>query len=98
MLSSLEQHLFTGPPCPPIDRNSSAPRVSGVPCDHGSRLELADVQRKSERLLVEDGHADPGVAGRRLNELAAQKRDIGGELSLRRDETLKLPTTDGASR
>ncbi|MFM9939772.1 MAG: recombinase family protein [Hyphomicrobiaceae bacterium] len=40
--------------------------------------ELAEVERKFARTMkmVEDGHADPAVAGPRLNELAAQRRDL----------------------
>lgn len=50
--------------------------------------ELADIIRKFTRLLrmVEDGHADPTVAGPRLNELAVQKRRLEGELASRPDD------------
>ncbi len=44
------------------------------------RLEadLADVERKINRMLklVEDGHAEPAVAGPRLNKLAQERRDL----------------------
>lgn len=60
--------------------------------------ERAEVQKKFDRLmrLVEDGHADPAVAGPRLNELAAKKREIAGELALRPDDAPKIPTGKGA--
>jgi site-specific DNA recombinase len=45
-----------------------------------SRIEadLADVERKINRVLklVEDGHAEPAVAGPRLNKLAQERRDL----------------------
>lgn len=61
--------------------------------------ELADVQKKSDRLLrlVEDGHADPAVAGPRLNELAAKKREITAELAVRPDDAPTIPPGDGAA-
>ncbi len=61
--------------------------------------ELADVQKKSDRLLklVEEGHADPAVAGPRLNELANRKRSIAGELALRPDDAPVIPAGDGAA-
>lgn len=68
----------------------------------GMRIRLesdrAEVQKKFDRLmrLVEDGHADPAVAGPRLNELAAKKREIAGELALRLDDAPKIPTGNGA--
>lgn len=60
--------------------------------------ELTDVQKKFDRLmrLVEDGHADPAVAGPRLNELAAKKREIGGELALRTADAPRFPVGNGA--
>jgi site-specific DNA recombinase len=67
-----------------------------------SRLEaeLSDAEKKFARLLrlVEDGHADPAVAGPRLNELAAKKRDVGHELSLRLDDAPMILPGDGAAR
>ena len=66
-----------------------------------SRLEadLADTQKKLDRLLrlVEDGHADPAIAGPRLNELSSKKRDIASELNLRLDDAPKIPATDSAA-
>ena len=47
--------------------------------------------------LVEDGHTDPAVAGPRLNELAAQKRRLTGELALRPEDTSALAVTDGGA-
>ena len=62
-------------------------------------VELADVERKSARLLrmVEDGHADPVVAGPRLNELAQQKRELAGRLSVRPDDAPAPMITDGGA-
>lgn len=61
--------------------------------------ELADTERKQSRLLrmVEDGHADPAVAGPRLNELAKQKRELTGRLSMRPDDTPSPIIMDGGS-
>ena len=61
--------------------------------------ELADVKKKSERLLrlVEDGHADAAVAGPRLNELATKKPDLAGELALRPDDAPAIPLGDGGA-
>lgn len=59
--------------------------------------ELADVERKFKRLLglVEDGHADPGVAGPRLNELSARKRQLTAELASRPNEVPQVQVGDG---
>lgn len=59
--------------------------------------ELADAERKFTRLLrlVEDGHADPAVAGPRLNELAVQKRRLVDELALRPNEAAEVEVVDG---
>lgn len=61
--------------------------------------ELAEIERKSARLLrlVEDGHADPAVAGPRLNELAAQKRQLAAELASRPEEVPSLVVGDGGA-
>lgn len=62
--------------------------------------ELADVERKQSRLLkmVEDGHADPAVAGPRLNELAQQKRELTARLNMRLDDApLPIIVDGGAS-
>ncbi len=60
--------------------------------------ERADIQKKFDRMmrLVEDGHADPAVAGPRLNELAAKKREIASELALRPDDAPRIPAGNGA--
>ena len=60
---------------------------------------MAEVERKSARLLrlVEDGHADPAVAGPRLNELAAQKRRLSGELAARPNEEPVIEVTNGGA-
>ncbi len=61
--------------------------------------EMSDLKKKSDRLLrlVEDGHADPAVAGPRLNELAAKKREITAELAVRPDDAPMIPQGDGAA-
>lgn len=61
--------------------------------------ELADVDRKTARLLrlVEDGHADPAVAGPRLNELAARKRELAATLAARPQSQALVPITDGGA-
>ncbi len=61
--------------------------------------ELADIERKSSRLLglVEDGHADPAVAGPRLNELATRKRQLTSELALRPNDAAPVTVTDGGA-
>ncbi len=63
------------------------------------KAELADISRKMDRLLrlVEDGHTDPTVAGPRLNELAAQKRRLAGELALRPEDRSVIAVTDGGA-
>jgi hypothetical protein len=78
---SIERHLFS-PDLVEVEatvaawKSSPGHRVVATPCAPSWSLELADVERKSARLLrlVEDGHADPAVARPRLNELAALKR------------------------
>ena len=62
--------------------------------------ELAETQKKLDRLLrlVEDGHADPAIAGPRLNELSSKKRNIASELSLRPDDAPKIPATDSSAK
>lgn len=61
--------------------------------------ELAENERKSGRLLglVEDGHADPAVAGPRLNELALRKRQLNSELALRPNDTAPVIVSDGGA-
>lgn len=48
------------------------------------RSELASVEAKLERMLrlVEDGHADPAVAGPRLNEPSATKKQLAADLAV----------------
>ena len=62
--------------------------------------ELVDIERKSSRLLglVEDGHADPAVAGPRLNELAVRKRQLTSELAQRPIDELPVIAPDAAVR
>lgn len=102
VLSSLERHLLTDEM---FDAAVSAyrdefMRAQGDRDSMRLRLEseLADIQKKFDRLmrLVEDGHADPGVAGPRLNELAAKKREIAGELALRPGDAPTIPVGNGA--
>jgi hypothetical protein len=46
--------------------------------------EQADTQKKLDRLLrmVEERHGNPAVAGPRLNELSAKKRDVTSQLAV----------------
>lgn len=62
--------------------------------------ERADTQKKLDRLLrmVEDGHADPAVAGPRLNELSAKKRDLTSQLSVRQDDAPLIAPGDSAAK
>ena len=50
------------------------------------RLEgdLADVERKINRMLkmVEDGHAEPAIAGPRLNQLAQERRELEAAIAI----------------
>ena len=61
--------------------------------------ELADIERKSARLLrlVEDGHADPAIAGPRLNELSARKRELAAALVARPQSQALVPVADGGA-
>lgn len=61
--------------------------------------ERADTQKKLDRLLrmVEDGHADPAVAGPRLNELSAKKRDLTSQLTVRQDDAPLIAPGDSAA-
>lgn len=103
VLSALESQLFTDElfDLAVASYNEDFVRAQG---DRGAtrarkEVELADVQKKSDRLLrlVEDGHADPAVAGPRLNELAAKKREIAAELAVRPDDAPTIPPGDGAA-
>lgn len=55
-------------------------RLAAARLQSRGRLEgdLADVERKINRMLkmVEDGHAEPAVAGPRLNQLAQDRREL----------------------
>ncbi|MFA5957097.1 recombinase family protein [Hyphomicrobium sp.] len=59
-------------------------------------IEIGEVERKFARLMrmVEDGHVDPGVAGPRLNELAAKKRSLSLELAREPICAPEVPSTD----
>lgn len=50
------------------------------------RLEgdLADIERKINRMLkmVEDGHAEPAIAGPRLNQLAQERRELEAAIAI----------------
>ena len=87
VLSSLERHLLTEvmfEAAAAAYREKFA-RAQGNRGAMRARLEaeLADATRNSDRLLrlVEDGYADPAVAGPRLDELARKTRDLTGELA-----------------
>ena len=103
VLTSIERHLFSAEMVEAAaaayaeefarsqgDRDAMRAKLEG---------ELVDVERKSARLLrlVEDGHADPMVAGPRLNELAAQKRRLSGELASRPNEEPVIEVIDGGA-
>lgn len=103
VLASVEQHLLTPEMVDAAvdayreefaraqgDRNSMRDRLA---------VEFADVERKLTRLLrlVEDGHADPAVAGPRLNELNAQKRQLAAELETRPAEPETILVGDGGA-
>lgn len=61
--------------------------------------ERADTQKKLDRLLrmVEDGHADPAIAGPRLNELSAKKRDLSAQLAVGQDDAPLIQPGDSAA-
>lgn len=103
VLAALETQLFTDElfDLAVASYNEDFVRAQG---DRGANrarkeAELAEAQKKSDRLLrlVEDGHADPAVAGPRLNELAAQKRAITADLAVRLDDAPTIPPTNGAA-
>ena len=72
------------------DRSASTSRL---------KAELADIQKKLDRILrmVEDGHADPAVAGPRLNELSGKKRDLAAQLAVGQDDAPLLQPGDSAA-
>ena len=103
VLVSLEQHLFSDDMFD-LGVNAYRAEFERAQGDQGAtrsrkEAELADVQRKMDRLLrlVEDGHADPAVAGPRLNELANRKRELVGELAQRPDGTEIILVGDSAA-
>ena len=61
--------------------------------------ELTEIERKFARLLrmVEEGHADPAVAGPRLNELSRSKQRLVAELNARPAAARGPITTDGGA-
>ena len=103
VLSAMETNLFTDAR---YDAAVSAYRegFARAQADVGSSraridADLADNQKKTERLLrmVEDGHADPAIAGPRLNQLSAQRRDLMAEKNVRPDDAPVIPTGNGAA-
>jgi site-specific DNA recombinase len=103
VLSALEQTLFTDAK---YDAAVSAyqgdfARAQGGRGADKAKLaaELADNQKKTDRLLrmVEDGHADPAIAGPRLMLLAAKKRDLTVEINVRPDDAPLIPMGDGVA-
>jgi hypothetical protein len=103
VLSSVERHLLTPEMVSAAIEayHKELARAQGDRDGMRDRLvaELADVDRKSARLLrlVEDGHADPAVAGPRLNELAQQKRQFAAELADRPEERDDIVIGDGGA-
>lgn len=101
VLVSLERHLLTPEliSAAVLAYREETERANGQREGIIGRIEaeLADVERKLSRLLrmVEDGHADPAVAGPRLNELPHQKRELAGRLSFRPDDAPMPAITDG---
>jgi site-specific DNA recombinase len=61
-------------------------RLAAVRRQSRGRLEgdLADIERKINRMLkmVEDGHAEPAIAGPRLNQLAQERRELEGAIAI----------------
>jgi hypothetical protein len=88
VLTSLERHLLTpemvdaAVEAYELEMKQARGAVDGV--RERLRSELASVEAKLERVLrlVEDGHADPAVAGPRLNELSAKKRQLVADLAV----------------
>ena len=100
VLTAIERELLT--PCRVAEAAQSYREefARGQDARDGTKdrqaTELADAERKFGRLLrlVEDGHADPAVAGPRLNELAAQKRRLSADLAVRLDDAPKFEIED----
>ncbi len=103
VLASLERHLLAPEVIAEalVAYRQEVERSKGQHDGARGRMEteLADLERKLSRLLrmVEDGHADPAVAGPRLNELAQQKRDLASRLSVRPDDAAAPMITDGGA-
>lgn len=103
VLSSVERHLLTPEMVEVAEKayREEFARAQGERDGMKDRLEaeLADVERKSARLLrlVEDGHSDPSVAGPRLNELSARKRHLAAELAMRPNDTPAFAAGDGGA-
>ncbi len=61
-------------------------RLAAVRRQSRGRLEgdLADIERKINRMLkmVEDGHAEPAIAGPRLNQLAQERRELEAAIAI----------------
>lgn len=103
VLASLERHLLAPEVIAEalVAYRQEVERSKGQHDGARGRMEteLADIERKLSRLLrmVEDGHADPAVAGPRLNELAQQKRDLASRLTVRPDDAAVPMITDGGA-
>lgn len=87
VLTSLEQHLLTpemvAAAVEAYEHEIKQSRGAADAVRERLRGELASVEAKLERMLrlVEDGHADPAVAGPRLNELSAKKRKLNADMA-----------------
>jgi len=103
VLVSLERHLLTPDVISAalMAYREESERAQGQRASVLDKLqsELTDVERKLSRLLrlVEDGHADPAVAGPRLNELGQLKRELVGRLSVTTDVAPAPVVTDGGA-
>ena len=86
VLTSLERHLLTpemvGAAVEAYELEMKQSRGAADGARERLRTELASVEAKLERMLrlVEDGHAHPAVAGPRLNELSAKKKQLAADL------------------
>ena len=103
VVSSIERHLLT-PELVSVAVGAYRDELTRVEGGREERrmhlsTELDEVERKLVRLLrlVEEGHADPAIAGPRLNELTAQKRQLAAELADRRKGTVDVPVGDGVA-
>lgn len=77
-------------------------RVAAARRQSRGRLEaeLADVERKISRMLkmVEDGHAEPAIAGPRLNQLAQERRELEAAMSREPDNKIVEVFPNAAER